>query len=533
MPFVEGGPKDLNSILERTYQQALSQGQDKSSASAIAWSTAKREYKKKGDKWVEKLYNDLTDLVQVIQKEALKTPSLYTYLSFALSKLAAFLVNSEQEITKEITSVDVQGLELVREDLGGKKKKKPLKLRDVTYSVTTKFTKAYDMNCEGSGCSIEYNPVAHGPKEPTEQHLPEAIHSPSREFEKDKFPKGSYQKSHVDGVEYLKVSEVLVNPYNREPDRNKVDKMKEDIDHSGRVIPLVYSEVDKDGHSAKMITDGHHRYLAIKELGYKEFPAVMSNENGTESSRGMSKYPLKKGGPGSGRHPGSPTGRTDDLDSQIAGHKEELKAGKIDMKTFTARVQPLYNLKQRTQHFTGETTTKVPMSHKEQVSKGGPGSGCSGPNCGRPSSGNKEYDEPFHSGTHVQQFLNNNNVIIASVDKDNLSEDKNATRQTEFEQYLQDKKIPYKKGRGFSQEWGGESSYIIHTPSKEESASIKNLITSKYKQDALISVRNGHATLESKDGKVQHSSTSNMQAGEQLTDNYTEVDGQRFKFSFK
>lgn len=84
--------------------------------------------------------------------------------------------------------------------------------------------------------------------------------------------------------EEIKISELLPNPYNRTLDRDKVDEIKRAIETSGEVKPLVYTEIDHDGKPGKMVTDGHHRFVALKELGYEKVPVVMSDERGTGTS---------------------------------------------------------------------------------------------------------------------------------------------------------------------------------------------------------------------------------------------------------
>lgn len=84
-------------------------------------------------------------------------------------------------------------------------------------------------------------------------------------------------------AEYCKIDELLTNPYNRDIKREKVEAIKQAIKDSNEIKPLVYAEVDHDGKPAKMITDGHHRYHALKELGYTEVPIVMQDERGIET----------------------------------------------------------------------------------------------------------------------------------------------------------------------------------------------------------------------------------------------------------
>jgi hypothetical protein len=185
MPQIEGGPKGLNEILHATYTSALSQSKDKAYASKVAWAAAKDEYRRKGGKWVSKMYEDLGTLIIALDKVVSKTDAPdYEYLLYPIQQL----------------SKDAKGIE-------------------------------------------EETPV-----------------------------------------EQLAIEEVLVNPYNREVDRNKVDNIKQAIQETSSIKPSVYSEVDNDGKKGKMIIDGHHRYLALKELGYMSIPARLANSRGTKTS---------------------------------------------------------------------------------------------------------------------------------------------------------------------------------------------------------------------------------------------------------
>jgi hypothetical protein len=592
MPQIEGGPKGLNEILHATYTSALSQSKDKAYASKVAWAAAKDEYRRKGGKWVSKMYEDLGTLIIALDKVVSKTDAPdYEYLLYPIQQL----------------SKDAKGIE-------------------------------------------EETPV-----------------------------------------EQLAIEEVLVNPYNREVDRNKVDNIKQAIQETSSIKPSVYSEVDNDGKKGKMIIDGHHRYLALKELGYMSIPARLANSRGTKTSdndlpvtltkadvvglelvredlqgapkKGTNKLPeaetVEKGGPGSGRHPDDAVTHTDNLQDQLRQVKDDFKTGKITPIEFKQRAEPIYAKIQRTGHFSGQTVKPVPP-----INKGGPGSGCTGDNCGRPStgetskpekepglaflsglrpavkvgnkihdghmyethadiynrllidlpgdvesdenidtgfvdshgtwlsrkelyekvgynqseqlaeaqeaalkfikadiqkrqierlqkggpgsgrryeggpkeddpsSGHKAFAEPFHSPKHVKQFLSSTDVVLASVNRADLSPEKNALRQQEFEGYLKASKIPYKKGIGVSKSWGNEESYMIHAPEKEQAAKLHDTLTRKYAQDAVIHVRNAHATMQFKDGKVMHANVNDLQGGN-LTDDYTEMDGQRFKIPFK
>ena len=602
MPQVEGGPKGLNEILHSTYFSALSQNKDKGRASRIAWAAAKNKYKKHGENWVEKMYEDLAVLVVALDKVVGKAEAAdYEYLTYPLQKL-------------------------------------------------------------GEG-------------------LP------------------------ANAVEYLPIDEFFANPYHDPADRRVIDEKKANITHYKAVKPLLYSEIDNNGKIEKIIVDGYHRFQALKELGCTNIPVQRVDDKGIRVSdslkpapldlpvaksdvvglelvredlqgapkRGTHKLPeattVTKGGPGSGRHPEDPISHADNLDEQIRRHKEDFKQGKTDLKTFKERIEPVYALKQRTGHFSGQTVKPVPtpvekggpgsgcqgpncgrpttgtteegepktglsflhglrpaikvgnqvhsgnlyethadiynrliddtsgykqpdleerddidtgfvdakgnwmdrktlydkmkvgsserlaeLQHQaekalkfikadlakrreDRLQKGGMGSGCQGPNCGRPSSGNKTFEEPFHSGNHIQQFLGSQNVVIGSVDKGHLSPEKNQLRQKMFESYLQEKKIPYKKGQGVSKDWGNETSYIMHAPSKDSAQSLHNVLVGKYDQDAVIHVRHGHAVMSFEGGTsdpVKHANINGgLEAGDHLTDNYTHVDGQKFRINFK
>jgi len=81
----------------------------------------------------------------------------------------------------------------------------------------------------------------------------------------------------------IPIEELLPNPYNRDLDRKKIERIKTDIAQSKEVYPIVYSEIDHDGKPGKMVIDGHHRYQALKELKYKKVPVVMADDRGTET----------------------------------------------------------------------------------------------------------------------------------------------------------------------------------------------------------------------------------------------------------
>ena len=75
---------------------------------------------------------------------------------------------------------------------------------------------------------------------------------------------------------------------------------------------------------------------------------------------------------------------------------------------------------------------------------------------------------------------------------------------------------------------------MVHAPEKQDAEKLHDMLSRKYNQDAVIHVRNGHGTLNFKDGKIQHANVNtDLEAGEQLDDNYTNVDGQKFRINFK
>lgn len=327
------------------------------------------------------------------------------------------------------------------------------------------------------------------------------------------FPLGALQEFRAfsilnkSAVEWLSVDDTLVNPYNREVDREKVDAIKSKVEETGGVKPLVYTEVDKDGSPANMITDGHHRFLALKELGYGAVPAIMSDDDGVETAKDEPSVKLNKG----------------ILTADVSG----LMLTREDL---GVRRGP-----KPSRRLPGATQKGICLG---RLTKGGEGSGSwEGP--GQPrfahvtGASAKAWSEPIHSGEHIKQFLQTNNVVIGSVDKSGLSSEKNMERQKEFESKLGSMGIPYKKGRGFSSQWGSESSYIVSASSKEDFDKVRGMFIKDWKQDAVIGVRNSHATLEFNDGNVKHSNVDKLEAGEHLTDNYTEVDGVRFKMNFK
>ncbi len=92
----------------------------------------------------------------------------------------------------------------------------------------------------------------------------------------------------------MKLSDLLQNPLNRKIDREKVAKIKQAIEISGVIKPLVYTEIMTDKGKENMLTDGHHRYIALKEMGYKNVPAVMSDERGIRTAQLQDMKPIHK-----------------------------------------------------------------------------------------------------------------------------------------------------------------------------------------------------------------------------------------------
>jgi len=86
-------------------------------------------------------------------------------------------------------------------------------------------------------------------------------------------------KAHMENLD-----ELLPNPFNRNLQREKINHIKEAIKESGEIKPLVITEILTDDGTAHMLIDGHHRYVALKELGYTEVPAVMADEDGIHSA---------------------------------------------------------------------------------------------------------------------------------------------------------------------------------------------------------------------------------------------------------
>lgn len=92
-------------------------------------------------------------------------------------------------------------------------------------------------------------------------------------------------------VLYAAPADLLPCPYNRALDRKKVNVIKAAIIESQCVKPFVVTEVSTDDGPRLMVTDGHHRLVAVNELTQSgELPAtlkvpfVMAGDAGTKSA---------------------------------------------------------------------------------------------------------------------------------------------------------------------------------------------------------------------------------------------------------
>ncbi|KKN01816.1 hypothetical protein LCGC14_1123980 [marine sediment metagenome] len=92
----------------------------------------------------------------------------------------------------------------------------------------------------------------------------------------------------------LRLSDLKENPLNRDIDRDKVAEIKRAIIRTGLIKPLVYTEIMTDDGKKNMLTDGHHRYIALKEMGHKKAPAVMADERGIDTANKAKPEAVKK-----------------------------------------------------------------------------------------------------------------------------------------------------------------------------------------------------------------------------------------------
>lgn len=106
---------------------------------------------------------------------------------------------------------------------------------------------------------------------------------------------GIFEESYrVAKAEVLRLKELKENPLNRNIDRNKVSEIKRAIIRTGVIKPLVYTEIMTDDGKENMLTDGHHRYVALREMGYRRVPAVMADERGIETANTAKPEQVKK-----------------------------------------------------------------------------------------------------------------------------------------------------------------------------------------------------------------------------------------------
>lgn len=119
-------------------------------------------------------------------------------------------------------------------------------------------------------------------------HLWDLIYRPLIELLEDET--GLDAKWNGSPVFFVPLSSLLPCPYNREIDENKKAKIWHDIKFTGEIKPLVVTEVKTDSGKELMITDGHHRYLALKELAGDVLskdpmvPCIMADKRGTASA---------------------------------------------------------------------------------------------------------------------------------------------------------------------------------------------------------------------------------------------------------
>lgn len=102
---------------------------------------------------------------------------------------------------------------------------------------------------------------------------------------------------------YVKLSELLPCPYNREVDEAKVADIKDAVIQTGEIKPFVVTEVKTDEGERLMITDGHHRHLALLDLAHHgpsqfdlnmKVPVVMADERGVETASQEKPTEVKK-----------------------------------------------------------------------------------------------------------------------------------------------------------------------------------------------------------------------------------------------
>ena len=95
-------------------------------------------------------------------------------------------------------------------------------------------------------------------------------------------------------VEKISISDLKPNPLNRTIDPVKVTAIKQSIEDTGLVKPLVYADILTDEGEQKIVTDGNHRYFALKLIGAEKIPAVKADSRGIQSADFLPQIPVEK-----------------------------------------------------------------------------------------------------------------------------------------------------------------------------------------------------------------------------------------------
>lgn len=107
-----------------------------------------------------------------------------------------------------------------------------------------------------------------------EEHWYETLFKPLLDILKDKLNiKGKIYNSKVF---YVRFSDLLPCPYNRTIDDKKVEAIYKAIRDGATLKPLTVTEVRTDDGIKYMVTDGHHRYLAINKIGMEKVQCTLS-----------------------------------------------------------------------------------------------------------------------------------------------------------------------------------------------------------------------------------------------------------------
>jgi len=64
----------------------------------------------------------------------------------------------------------------------------------------------------------------------------------------------------------IAISDLLPCPLNRDIDPEKVHAIKDAITSTGEIKPLSVTEIDTNSGKRMMVSDGHHRLIALKSL---------------------------------------------------------------------------------------------------------------------------------------------------------------------------------------------------------------------------------------------------------------------------